>query len=301
MDAGGSECFIYHHPKKGKSSVHTLPPQSSSNNECPHTRVVCISDTHNQHTDLVLPMGDVLIHSGDVLTESGLRHVKTDVGGLVVAKDKGVQLVHHFAKWLGQQPHPFKVLVAGNHDKVLEAIGPQGVREIFDKYCSAGSFVYLEHQRAELSKCGFRVFGSPYGHWGSHNNAFDASTRGDLNWDVGPTHLFVTHSPPILPQRDGMQQEGSLVESVHRSKALLHVSGHCHWAYGLYSSKEKGTPFAVASICDSKWQRMTSLKGERVDKKWDLLRGGYNLYNRPIVCDLEVPQPSPGEDKWIYL
>lgn len=38
-------------------------------------RIVCISDTHNEHDALRLPPGDVLIHSGDVLTESGTRHV----------------------------------------------------------------------------------------------------------------------------------------------------------------------------------------------------------------------------------
>ncbi len=28
-------------------------------------KVVCISDTHNQHKDISVPAGDVLIHAGD--------------------------------------------------------------------------------------------------------------------------------------------------------------------------------------------------------------------------------------------
>jgi len=37
---------------------------------------VCISDTHNEHANLTLPPGDILIHTGDILTESGCRHTK---------------------------------------------------------------------------------------------------------------------------------------------------------------------------------------------------------------------------------
>ena len=34
--------------------------------ECPagHVRVVCISDTHERHTSVMVPLGDVLIHAG---------------------------------------------------------------------------------------------------------------------------------------------------------------------------------------------------------------------------------------------
>jgi hypothetical protein len=47
---------------------------------------------------------------------------------------------------------------------------------------------------------------SPYGHWGSHNNAFDMGTAG-LDYEcVQPnTHLFLTHYPPILPSQHGVK------------------------------------------------------------------------------------------------
>ncbi len=123
-----------------------------------HTRIVAISDTvsvfslfcawpddgvdapqHNQHHTVVVPMGDVLVHAGDVLTESGLRHVKEAGGGKLVAKKKGIELVHEFARWFGAQPHPFKVLIGGNHDKVLEALGAQAVRDILNEHCKVGT------------------------------------------------------------------------------------------------------------------------------------------------------------------
>lgn len=59
-------------------------------------RVVCISDTHDQKVSI--PRGDILIHAGD-LTDTGLaRDIQTQID------------------WLREQPHPVKVVVAGNHD-----------------------------------------------------------------------------------------------------------------------------------------------------------------------------------------
>jgi hypothetical protein len=44
----------------------------------------------------------------------------------------------------------------------------------------------------------FLVFGSPFGHWGSHNNAFSMGNR-DYSVVEADTHIFVSHYPPILP------------------------------------------------------------------------------------------------------
>lgn len=38
-------------------------------------RVVCISDTHNQHASLDIPPGDVLLHVGDCTNHGTLREV----------------------------------------------------------------------------------------------------------------------------------------------------------------------------------------------------------------------------------
>ncbi|KAI0082671.1 Metallo-dependent phosphatase [Panus rudis PR-1116 ss-1] len=43
---------------------------ADSNASDSYIRVVCISDTHNAHSSLIVPPGDILIHSGD-LTNSG--------------------------------------------------------------------------------------------------------------------------------------------------------------------------------------------------------------------------------------
>jgi predicted phosphodiesterase len=61
-------------------------------------RVVCISDTHNKHSDLVLPEGDILIHCGDYC-HFGYEE-ETD----------------SFDEWLGKQNFAHKFVVKGNHD-----------------------------------------------------------------------------------------------------------------------------------------------------------------------------------------
>lgn len=46
-----------------------------------------------------MPHGDVLIHSGDFTTLGQLEQVQS------------------FVQWFSAQPHPHKILVAGNHGK----------------------------------------------------------------------------------------------------------------------------------------------------------------------------------------
>ena len=63
------------------------------------TRVCCISDTHNVQDVIVLPTDcDLLVHAGDVLTESLLRHVEKGA-----CTPKGVELFERFAEWFCRQ------------------------------------------------------------------------------------------------------------------------------------------------------------------------------------------------------
>ncbi len=121
-----------------------------------------------------------------------------------------------------------------------------------------------------------------------------------LSLSVSLSVAVVTHYPPILPTHGGLTKEGGtdIIRAVHRSGTMLHISGHCHWAHGLYHSSTQRVPFVVASVCDSKWERMTSLEGVRGDRKWDMLRGGYNVKFVPFVVDLPVPKPT-ADDTWV--
>lgn len=67
-------------------------------------RVVCISDTHGLHRNMMheIPQGDVLIHAGD-FTDTGTR-----------------QEVIDFNDYLGELSHPYKIVIAGNHESILD-------------------------------------------------------------------------------------------------------------------------------------------------------------------------------------
>lgn len=112
--------------------------------------------------------------------------------------------------------------------------------------------------------------------------------------------------PPILPrghENGGVHEDFNITRKLENANCLLHVSGHCHWAFGLYFTSKKNIPCAVVSNCDSEWLSPTMVnlsKTVRGDREWDLKRGGYNIINFPIVCDIKVPGgPPKPEDSWI--
>lgn len=76
------------------------PPRETATLRHPGAKltVVLLSDTHGRHRELDVPDGDLLVHAGDFTKFGNHRH----------ALD--------FNEWLGELPHPHKVVVAGNHD-----------------------------------------------------------------------------------------------------------------------------------------------------------------------------------------
>ena len=66
-------------------------------------RFVIVSDTHSKHSQLVLPEGDVLLHTGDFTKLGTLKEVKK------------------FSNWLGRQGgFKFRVVIAGNHEYTFD-------------------------------------------------------------------------------------------------------------------------------------------------------------------------------------
>ena len=64
-----------------------------------HVRVVCVSDTHNQTSNINIPDGDILIHAGDFSEAGHISEVKS------------------FNKWLGTLPHKHKIVIAGKYSQ----------------------------------------------------------------------------------------------------------------------------------------------------------------------------------------
>ena len=180
----------------------------------PPIKVVCISDTHNTYP--ALPLGDLLLHAGD-LSQSG---TKSEIQATL--------------DWLSQQPHQHKVVIAGNHELLLDpAKNPysDGAEAL-----TWHDMTYLQDSSATLRFRGGRalkVYGSPwtrkYGNW-----AFDYPVGSDHWTDPVPddVNVLVTHMPPFAHlDIDGGGDE-FLLQEVKRVKPELHVFGHFHAGHG---------------------------------------------------------------------
>lgn len=190
-------------------------------------RLVLLSDTHGHHEALRVPEGDVLVHAGDFCTSGKERQARA------------------FARWLARQPHPHKIVIAGNHDRCLEidiGLGDQ----LFE-----GATYLLDR---EATAAGLRFYGSPWQpeflSW-----AFNLPRGEPLRavWSKIPAgvDVLVTHGPPfgVLDRTyDGLWVGcEELRMAVDRVQPRLHVFGHIHEGAGTHT--EGRTLFANASVC----------------------------------------------------
>lgn len=196
-------------------------------------KLVCISDTHGDHEQLVLPAGDVLIHAGD-LTGHG-----SDSETLA------------FMQWFGRQDFAHKLCVAGNHDTFMEdepALAARFARDndvqlLNDTGCRVGSVTF---------------WGSPitprFMHWSFMR---DPGPPIEAHWNLIPkdTDVLITHGPPhgILDEvlRADMELEHtgcpSLLQRLGEVSPLIHLFGHIHEARGQHPLGNT-TCFNVASM-----------------------------------------------------
>lgn len=203
-------------------------------------RIVCLSDTHNAHSELEVPEGDILVHAGDATNAGSLDEIAA------------------FLDWFASRPHPEKVFVAGNHDWLFEIDG-----RIARAMAAERGITYLQDSAAEV--CGLRFYGSPWQprffDW-----AFNLERGRELaeKWALIPadTEVLVTHCPPYLI---GDEVSGALgivnggcedlrrrVSSLAGGPLRLHVFGHFHFGYGRY--EELGIRFVNAANCDEDYR-----------------------------------------------
>lgn len=185
------------------------------------TRIVFISDTHNQHDIVQVPDCDILVHCGDATT-TGTR--------TEMAK---------FAQWWDKQPGKHKVFVPGNHD-LLFRDEPELASALFPR-----THVEL-HGELELE--GLRFFLSSYTpeygkHWAFHyeRNGPEAANFWAPLWSGEDYDVVVTHGPPLgildkCSERWGNKSAGcrQLLDAVLALAPFVHAFGHIHHGYGTY-------------------------------------------------------------------
>ena len=202
------------------------------------TRIVCISDTHNQTPRL--PPGDILIHAGDLSNQGTYTELSKTV------------------EWIKQSNFKLKIIVCGNHDITCDEDfyhqyggyfhnkRVEDPRQCIGLFTSDPSIVYLNHESKQviikhedgkLSK--LNVFGSPYspanGFWAFGYPPESASRL----WDQVPldSDIVITHTPAKF-HRDECSKRGTagcetLRQTLWRVRPRLFVCGHIHESYGV--------------------------------------------------------------------
>ena len=191
-------------------------------------KLVLISDTHSRHNRLEIPNGDMLIHAGDL-------------------SNRGYEWeIRAFLEWFSTQPHQYKIFIAGNHDFYFERESEDTIKNMLPN-----NVIYLNDSGVEIEGC--KIWGSPvqpaFSNW-AFNREIGASIK--KHWDLIPmdTDILVTHGPPfqILDKVTKGKHVGclDLMLQVNKIKPRLHIFGHIHEAYGVYSGAS--TVFVNASI-----------------------------------------------------
>lgn len=198
-------------------------------------RLICLADTHNQHHDIAIPEGEILIHAGDC-TDGGTRNE-----------------TENFLEWLSSQPHKHKILVPGNHDFYFEK--PENLKNVPE------NIHLLIDKEVEIE--GIHIWGSPVtpgiGNW-----AFNRERGRHIkkHWDLIPetTDLLITHTPPygILDQIGSGLKLGceELSEILNIVQPKYHLFGHIHYSSG--STTRSGIRYFNLSILDERLRIMNS-------------------------------------------
>ena len=225
-----------------------------------HVRVVCQSDTHSRIEELyytnkyMIPDGDIYIHAGDFANVGKYEEIKK------------------FDKFMSFLPHPYKIVIAGNHELTLDKSYKQN--KIEQNYClnkvyHSKNFIYLQDHFVNVM--GLNIYGTAW--QPEFNNwAFNVERGPKLmeKYSFIPEDLDIlfTHTPPFGfgGTCDDHKDVGSteLLHKVLSVKPKLHVFGHIHHSYGIYKNDE--TVFVNASSCNE----------------------NYTCVNSPIVIDFLV-------------
>lgn len=199
---------------------HTLPFQPLAEDA---VSVVCVSDTHNTQPDL--PAAHILIHAGDLTQSGSLEELQAALA------------------WLKSQPHPVKIVVAGNHDLLLdvsldETHGGTAAQTARRDRLDWGDIIYLQNSDTTITCPNgrrLRVYGSPqsarHGNWAFQypRSESEKTWRGTIPDDVD---ILVTHGPPRAHLDTLRLGCPALLGEVWRVRPRLHIFGHVHEGYG---------------------------------------------------------------------
>lgn len=189
-------------------------------------KLVCISDTHMQESNVKIPPCDILIHAGDYDIRT-LDHLE------------------QLNAWFYNQPAKHKICIAGNHDFYFQKLHSNMIQDILN------NTIYLENSSVTIN--GIKFWGSPYTHI---FNQWAFMLPGDelkKIWEKIPDDIdvIITHGPPygILDYVEFSKQNVGcphLRDRIKEIKPKYHICGHIHGSYGIY--QDEYTTYVNASL-----------------------------------------------------
>ncbi|KZT71364.1 Metallo-dependent phosphatase [Daedalea quercina L-15889] len=249
------------------SSTATVYVKYSAENPPPHpgpswTRFICISDTHSRVYKV--PPGDVLLHAGDLSAGGAYKRLKVTLD------------------WVATLPHPIKILIAGNHDRVqlcLDGDWQEGgywanmaggairrkdamaARQLIrDASLRNAGMHYLEFESIDITTSAgrmWKVYGSPAAprySWGAFQYEYNKGEEiyARISKD---TEILLTHTPPygILDKTRkgssaGCENLAQRLKSEDLRQCRLHVFGHIHESHGAILDEGSAVPYGRVSV-----------------------------------------------------
>jgi Icc-related predicted phosphoesterase len=195
-------------------------------------RICCISDTHERHQQLEIPVCDLLLHAGDIT---------------MLGTPPAIKNFNDWCNSLVEKQITRKIIcIAGNHDFLFEQ-DPKRAQSLM----TAPTYV----QDSGFEWEGIRFWGTPWQPW-FYDWAFNLRSEEELREKfrlIPPgTDILLSHGPPrgILDRTVHGDSVGSyaLLDKIEEVRPKLVVFGHIHESYGRYEENE--ITYLNASSCD---------------------------------------------------
>lgn len=175
-------------------------------------RLVHVSDTNNHHRHLILPRGDLFVHTGNFTNP-------------MESKAHSLAIFEDFLHWLEEQVMPkfeLVVFIAGNHDDVLDSVHYVSLKEhlaakqMLEKFLHEHPTVrYLENSATLFHD--LVIYGSPTVYCKSGNN-----TDGHLN--AFETSMEESHDAKTTNHRQQQHLNGIDILLTNRAPSILSTS-----------------------------------------------------------------------------
>lgn len=208
-------------------------------------KIEATSDNHFPLKPEMFAGADVLVVAGDLLMNGNIVEFYERIGSVV------------------DLPHPVKIFVAGNHDRLLDpAFNEDFYRTVEDEFPSV-VFLGYPFKRTYFEHRGVTFLGLPYvlnlPRWGFNRRE---EVLENIVAELGPADVVISHSPPKYV-RDGKEVGESWGAKAWHSYIDKHdppvwICGHIHESYGQekYDVLNSRTTVYNVSMCNEHYEQV---------------------------------------------